>query len=94
MSSLKNLERFDVQTAEQVKHEKTWFQRFRNKIGFGTALATLSIANAHAAELPTIDTTQLLGFIALIIAAVSTVGAAILMIYMTAKGIKAIRLAM
>lgn len=92
MSSLQNVERMDVVTAQPV--QQNWFKRQFNKIALGSFLAPVMIANAHAADLPTIDTTQLLGFIALIIAAVSTVGAAILMIYMTAKGIKAIRLAM
>lgn len=93
MSSLQNVEKFDVQTAEQLKHEKTWFQRFRNKVGLGS-LVTLAFASNANAALPTIDTAELIGFIAVIVAAVATVGAAMLMIYMTAKGIKAIRLAM
>lgn len=90
MSSLQNVEKFDVQTAEQIKHEKTWFQRFRNKVGLGS-LVTLAFASNANAALPSIDTSELIGFVAVLIAAVATVGTSILMIYMTAKGIKALR---
>lgn len=90
MSSLQNVEKFDLKTAEQIKHEKTWFQRFRNNVGLGS-LVTLAFASNANAALPTIDTTELLGFVAVVIAAVATVGASVLMIYMTARGIKAIR---
>lgn len=42
--SLKNVEKI-----EQESHEKTWFQRFRNKIGTGAGVVTaLAVSNAHA----------------------------------------------
>lgn len=88
MSSLKNVEKFDVTTAVPVK--QNWLQRNLNKLTFGSMATLLFTSNANAA-LPQIDTTELLGFVAVVIAAVATVGASVLMIYMTARGIKAIR---
>lgn len=89
MSKLKNVER-----VEQTAHQKTWFQRFRTSAKYApVAVGGLLVSNAHAADIPTLDTADLLGYIAVVVAAVSTVGAAFLMVYLAAKGIKAIRAA-
>lgn len=45
--SLKNVEKI-----EQETHKKTWFQRFRNKVGAGAgAVTALAVSNAHAIKL-------------------------------------------
>lgn len=59
------------------------------------ALALTVASPAFAAEItmPEISVTAILTYIGLLVAAVSTVGAAVLMIHLAAKGIKAIRTA-
>lgn len=90
MSSLENVERLPVQ---QQVHQKTWFNRNCNRLAVGSLLM-LALANANAATvMPEINIADILTYIGLLIAAVATVGSAVLMIYMAAKGIKAIRLA-
>lgn len=86
-----NVERFNVQQSQQV-HQKTWFNRFGNRIGVGT-LTMFALANANAAVMPAIDTADIITYIGLLVAAVATVGSAFLMVYLAAKGIKAIRAA-
>lgn len=42
----------NVEKIEQEKHEKSWFQRFRNKIGVGaSAVTALAVSNANAIKL-------------------------------------------
>lgn len=61
------------------------------KFGVGFALFTLcAIANA---ALPAVDTTELISYIGVLVVAVSTVASATLMIFLAAKGIKALRTA-
>lgn len=93
MSNLKNVEIMQ-QTLEQENHQKNWFQRFRTaaKYSFVPALAVAATTSANAA-LPDIDTADILTYIGLLVAAVATVGSAFLMVYLAAKGIKAIRAA-
>ena len=55
------------------------------------ALTVASPSFAAGVTMPAVDVTDILTYIGLLIAAVSTVGAAVLMIYLAAKGIKAIR---
>lgn len=44
--TLKNVEKI-----EQETHEKSWFQRFRNKIGVGaSAVTALAVSSAHAVK--------------------------------------------
>lgn len=85
----------NVTVIEQNVHRKTWFQRFRsNSKKFGVAAAASGIAvGAHAEgiTMPQVDVSDILTYIGILVAAVSTVGAAVLMIYLAAKGIKAIR---
>lgn len=52
---------------------------------------TVASPSFAAVTMPAVDVTDILTYIGLLIAAVSTVGAAVLMIYLAAKGIKAIR---
>ncbi|WP_180644946.1 hypothetical protein [Acinetobacter bereziniae] len=48
--TLKNVEKI-----EQENHEKSWFQRFRNKIGVGaSAVTALAVSNANAIGMPDI----------------------------------------
>ena len=54
---------------------------------------TFASPSFAAVEMPAVDVTDILTYIGLLIAAVSTVGAAVLMIFLAAKGIKAIRAA-
>lgn len=87
----------NVEVLEQQEvHKKTWFQRFRKKLSAGGAvagaLAVSSSANA-ATVMPDIDIADILTYIGLLVAAVATVGSAVLMIYLAAKGIKALRMA-
>ena len=41
---------------KQEQHAKTWFQRFRNKLGGAAAVTTLAVSNAHAEGLSDIGT--------------------------------------
>lgn len=93
MSNLKNVEIME-QTVQQEKHQRTWFQRFRTaaKYSFVPALAVAATSSANAA-MPDIDVADILTYIGLLVAAVATVGSAFLMVYLAAKGIKAIRAA-
>jgi len=61
------------------------------KLGVALAIATLAV-NANAA-MPDIDVADILTYIGLLVAAVATVASASLMIWLAAKGIKAIRAA-
>lgn len=54
-------------------------------------LATVSANAATEVALPTVSVENLIGFIALLVAAIATVATANLLIPMTAKGIKSIR---
>ena len=55
------------------------------------ALTVASPSFAAGVTMPDVDVTDILTYIGVLISAVSTVGAAVLMIYLAAKGIKAIR---
>lgn len=57
-------------------------------------VSAFAFGSANAAEgvtMPAVNVADILTYIGLLVAAVSTVGAAVLMIYLAAKGIKAIR---
>jgi hypothetical protein len=85
---LQNVEKLPSEVAVQKK-SLTFDQSL--KYGLLIALVT-AIANANAA-MPDIETADILTYIGLLVAAVATVGSASLMIYLAAKGIKALRTA-
>ena len=71
-------------------------QKFSLKRIAAKVVAVSSVAigvNANAADvvLPTVDVSNMIGFMALLVTAVATVATANLLIPMTAKGIKSIR---
>lgn len=42
----------NVEIIEQENHKKSWFQRFRNKIGVGaSAVTALAVSNANAVKM-------------------------------------------
>lgn len=65
----------------------------RSILVFVSALALTSLANAagETLPLPTIDIAQFLSWIGLLVMAVFTVASAMLSVYLTIKGTKAIR---
>lgn len=84
-----------VKTHVQKAHRMT---RLQSLFARSSALvvSTFAVASANAAEgvtMPAVDVSSILTYIGLLVAAVSTVGAAVLMIFLAAKGIKAIRAA-
>lgn len=87
----------NVTLIEQDVHRKTWFQRFRSnskKYGLAVAVSGTAVgAHAEGITMPDVDVSAILTYIGLLVAAVATVGSAVLMIYLAAKGIKAIRAA-
>lgn len=98
MSNLKNVEVMEQSMASPVAYvsdeqHQSISSTFKNSLKFGVALAiATSAVNANAA-MPDIDVADIITYIGLLVAAVSTVGAAFLMVYLAAKGIKAIRAA-
>lgn len=67
--------------------------RFRQSLKYGVLVAaSMAVANANAA-MPEVDVTDILTYIGLLVAAVATVASASLMIWLAAKGIKALRAA-
>lgn len=85
---LQNVEKLPSEVAVQKK-PLTFGQSL--KYGLLIALAT-AVGSANAA-MPDIETADILTYIGLLVAAVATVGSASLMIYLAAKGIKALRTA-
>lgn len=67
--------------------------KFSQSLKFGIAFALLTLAASANAAMPDIDVTDILTYIGLLVAAVATVASASLMIYLAAKGIKALRTA-
>lgn len=91
MDNLQNVEKLDPKQKCQVAHKQP--MRFRQALKYGVLAAALTtVANANAA-MPEVDIADILTYIGLLVAAVSTVAAASLMIYLAAKGIKALRTA-
>lgn len=76
-----------VQTAHLPVHK-----RIAARLAITAIVFSGTVSTAFAA-VPTIDTSDLLSYIGVLVAAVSTVGAAVLMVFMAAKGVKAIRTA-
>lgn len=66
---------------------------FKQSLKFGVAFAVATLAVTANAAMPAIDTADILSYIGLLVAAVATVASASLMIWLAAKGIKAIRAA-
>jgi hypothetical protein len=92
MSNLKNVEIMD-QSVQQETHKKTWFQRFRTAAKYSVVPVAVAYTSAANAAMPDVDVADILTYIGLLVAAVATVGSAFLMVYLAAKGIKAIRAA-
>lgn len=92
MSNLKNVEIMQ-QTVQQENHQKNWFQRFRTAAKYSVLPVAVAATTSANAAMPDIDTADILTYIGLLVAAVATVGSAFLMVYLAAKGIKAIRAA-
>lgn len=91
MPNFKNVEKIDQQQKCPVAHKQP--MRFRQALKYGVlAAAVTTVANANAA-MPAVDVTDILTYIGLLVAAVATVASASLMIYLAAKGIKALRTA-
>lgn len=91
MDNLQNVEKFDAQQKCPVAHKQP--MRFRQALKYGVVVAAATVvANANAA-MPDVDVTDILTYIGLLVAAVATVASASLMIFLAAKGIKALRTA-
>lgn len=92
MSNLQNVEVME-KTLQQQVHQKTWFQRFKSNAKYSVIpLSLYAATSAHAAP-PAIELTDILAFIVIIVAAVATVGAAMMMVTLTAKAFKAVKAA-
>lgn len=98
MSNLKNVEvmessmRSPVAYVSDAQHQNN-VSTFKQSLKYGIAFAVATLAvNANAA-MPEIEVTEIITYIGLLVAAVATVGSAFLMVYLAAKGIKAIRAA-
>lgn len=87
MDNLQNVEKLDSKQKALVS--MSFSQAL--KYGFVVAAAT-AVANANAA-MPEVDIADILTYIGLLVAAVATVASASLMIWLAAKGIKALRAA-
>lgn len=85
---MNNVEKLELQKCP-VATKQT--MRFRQALKYGVLVAaSTAVVNANAA-MPEIDVTDILTYIGLLVAAVATVASASLMIYLAAKGIKALR---
>lgn len=74
------------------QHQKNTMS-FKNSLKYGVALAIVTLAANANAAMPEVNVTDILTYIGLLVAAVATVASASLMIYLAAKGIKALRTA-
>ena len=88
--NLQNVEVLEQSNASQQNQKNNLLKQ---SFKYGTALAITTTAVAANAAMPEIDTADILSYIGLLVAAVATVGSATLMIFLAAKGIKAIRAA-
>lgn len=80
---------------QEIKNQTahmSFIERNQARFAIATLLSFGSVGSANAA-MPDIDTADILTYIGLLVAAVATVGSAFLMVYLAAKGIKAIRAA-
>lgn len=96
--NLKNVEVLEQAATSPVafvsdeQHEKNALT-FKQSFKFGLAFAVATMAVSANAAMPEIDVADILTYIGLLVAAVATVASASLMIYLAAKGIKALRTA-
>lgn len=80
---------------QEIKNQTahmSFFERNQARFAIATLLSLGAVGSANAA-IPDIDTADIISYIGLLVAAVATVGSAFLMVYLAAKGIKAIRAA-
>lgn len=80
---------------QEIKNQTahmSFIERNQARFAIATLLSLGAVGSANAA-MPDIDTADILTYIGLLVAAVATVGSAFLMVYLAAKGIKAIRAA-
>lgn len=80
---------------QEIKNQTahmSFLERNQARFAIATLLSLGAVGSANAA-MPDIDTADILTYIGLLVAAVATVGSAFLMVYLAAKGIKAIRAA-
>jgi hypothetical protein len=82
----------NVQVIESTQQPKDGVP-FKQTLKFGIALALATSALSANAAMPDVEVADILTYIGLLVAAVATVASASLMIYLAAKGIKAIRTA-
>lgn len=92
MSNLQNVEVMQ-KTLQQQVHQKTWFQRFKSNLKYSVIPVSLYAATSAHAAAPALDLVDVLAFILVIVAAVATVGAAMMMVTLTAKAFKALKAA-
>lgn len=80
---------------QEIKNQTahmSFIERNQARFAIATLLSLGAVGSANAA-MPDIDTADIISYIGLLVAAVATVGSAFLMVYLAAKGIKAIRAA-
>lgn len=85
---LQNVEKLPSEVAVQKKS-----LTFGQSLKYGLLIASATAVGSANAAMPDIETADILTYIGLLVAAVATVGSASLMIYLAAKGIKALRTA-
>ena len=85
---LQNVEKLPSEVAVQKK-----LLTFGQSLKYGLLIASATAVGSANAAMPDIETADILTYIGLLVAAVATVGSASLMIYLAAKGIKALRTA-
>ena len=85
---LQNVEKLQSEVAVQKKS-----LTFGQSLKYGLLIASATAVGSANAAMPDIETADILTYIGLLVAAVATVGSASLMIYLAAKGIKALRTA-
>ncbi|MCE6006658.1 major capsid protein [Acinetobacter soli] len=83
-----NLKNVEVIEQEQ---ENTSSPSINQALKFSLVLALSTMALSANAAMPEVDVADILTYIGLLVAAVATVASASLMIYLAAKGIKALR---
>ncbi|MEQ1322737.1 major capsid protein [Acinetobacter soli] len=83
-----NLKNVEVIEQEQ---ENASSPSINQALKFSLVLALLTMALSANAAMPEVDVADILTYIGLLVAAVATVASASLMIYLAAKGIKALR---
>lgn len=76
---------------ETVVTEKSGQVSLATRFAQGAVISSLVASSAVFADVPTIDTADLLGYLGVLLAAVATVGSLGLMVHFTAKGLKTLK---